>query len=101
MEFHMDATRSRHELTNRSANTRVPAPRSNVSQSPAVSVDSDHGQRVWVRLGDQPHLCPKCRSATTLPAHRRGVLETFLLTFLPARPFRCMDCNRRFYGLTP
>jgi hypothetical protein len=99
-EFPMDATRSRHELIYRSADSRVLAPPSTAGRSLAVSVASDRGQRVWVRLGDKPRLCPKCRSAATLPSHRRGILETFLLTFLPARPFRCMDCNRHFYGWT-
>ena len=96
----MDAARSKHELTNRSANLRPPPLRSSASRSFVESVDSDYRQRVWVKLGDKPRLCPQCRSAATLPSHRRGVLETLLLTLLPiARPFRCMDCNSRFYGL--
>lgn len=96
----MDATRIGHELTNRPANMRVAAARSSVNQSHVVSDDSNYRQRVWVKLGDRPRLCPKCGSAATLPSHRRGVFERLLLTFLPvACPFRCMDCNKRFYGL--
>ena len=93
----MDATRSRDELTHRSMNTHVPAPRSTGGQALAASVDYPPGQRVWVRLGDSPRLCPRCRSAATQRSRRRGVLEA-LLTFVPVRPFRCMDCDRRFYG---
>jgi hypothetical protein len=63
-----------------------------------VAMNSHQGQRVWVKLGDKPRFCPRCRSAATQRSHRRGALEA-LLTFVPVRPFRCMDCDRRFYGL--
>jgi hypothetical protein len=70
---------------------------SSVSQSPAGSIDGPYRQRVWLRSGDRPHSCPKCRSVATMRSGRQGVLEMFAL--LPVRPFRCMDCNWRFYGL--
>lgn len=94
----MDATRSSHELK-QSADKRLSAPRSSsVSRSPAGPFDGAYRQRVWLKSGTRPHICPKCRSAATLRSSRQGVLEMFVL--LPVRPFRCMDCNWRFYGLT-
>lgn len=57
---------------------------------------NNYSQRVWLKSGVKPRFCPKCRSAATVRLHRQGVLE--MLVLLPVRPFRCMDCNRRFYG---
>ena len=95
----MDATRGRYDLTNRSANTRVPPPRSTVGQARAMPAGGAYGQRMWVKLGDGPRLCPKCRSLAILPSPRRGILEALLLTLILARPFRCMDCGWRYYAL--
>lgn len=98
-EFRMNATRSSHELNDQSANRRLPALRSSsVSQSPAGSVDGAYRHGVWLRPGVRPRFCPKCGSAATLRSNRHGALD--MLVLLPVRPFRCMDCNWRFYGLT-
>ena len=32
-------------------------------------------------------------------SHRRGLLETMILTLLLLRPFRCEDCRKRHYNL--
>ena len=95
----MGAIKTRHDLIDRAANKPLPAPRSpSASRSSAMSVDDDFGQRVWVRSHVKQRLCPNCHSAATQRSHRQGPLEIILLSLLPIRPFRCRDCDRRFYG---
>jgi len=40
--------------------------------------------------------CPKCRSLDVRLSHRRNPLERCLSLFA-LRPFRCLDCNVRFW----
>jgi hypothetical protein len=42
--------------------------------------------------------CPQCRSIATSRSHRRGTVERFLLTVIGLRPFRCLNCDARFYS---
>ena len=44
-------------------------------------------------------ICPRCSSFSVHRARRRGLLETVLLPLLALRPYRCMNCWRRHYGL--
>lgn len=44
-----------------------------------------------------PKLCPHCGSNDIQRSHRR-LLERVLLI---VRPYRCGDCQRRFYTLQP
>jgi ribosomal protein L37AE/L43A len=46
-----------------------------------------------------PALCPRCERKAVRRSKRRGVIESTLLSLIRVRPFRCMDCDRRFYGL--
>jgi hypothetical protein len=46
-----------------------------------------------------PTLCPHCHSKTIRRSKRRGLFELSLLSVIPVRPFRCDDCDRRFYAL--
>jgi len=62
------------------------------------SVEDGYGRRLWARSRVEPHICPRCQSAATQRSRRRGTLELALLDLLPVRPFRCRDCDRRFYG---
>jgi hypothetical protein len=99
LELQMDATRSAHDLIDQAASKSLPAPRSSsVSRTPATSVDDDYGQRVWVRSRVKPRPCPRCNSTATQRSHRQGIFERILLSLLPVRPFRCRDCDWRFYG---
>jgi hypothetical protein len=41
--------------------------------------------------------CPHCRSVKTSRSHRRGAVERYLLRFIGVRPFRCLNCDVRFY----
>lgn len=42
-------------------------------------------------------ICPACQSSRCYRSHRRGLLD-FALTILDLRPWRCRECDRRFYG---
>ena len=41
--------------------------------------------------------CPHCRSIETFRSHRRGAVERYLLRVVGVRPFRCLNCDVRFY----
>src|SRR5580704_114857 len=45
-------------------------------------------------------LCPHCQSQAIRRSMRRGMLETAILWLIPVRPFRCKDCDHRFYSRT-
>lgn len=42
-----------------------------------------------------PLACPRCPTATTRLSHRKPM--EFLLSAIGVRPFRCNECDRRFY----
>ena len=44
-------------------------------------------------------ICPRCSSFSVHRARRRGLFEAVLLPLLALRPYRCMNCWRRYYGL--
>src|ERR1700690_4333466 len=54
---------------------------------------------VFSRRTTMPPSCPICRSKDVRRSKRRGMLESTILNLIPLRPFRCMDCDYRFYGL--
>jgi hypothetical protein len=43
--------------------------------------------------------CPRCGSAEVFRSHRRGTMERYLLRAIGMRPFRCVNCDARFYRL--
>jgi hypothetical protein len=46
-----------------------------------------------------PVVCPQCQSKAIRRSKRRGIFESFVLSLISIRPFRCTDCYHRFYGL--
>jgi hypothetical protein len=46
-----------------------------------------------------PRFCPRCHSKVIRRSKRRGLFELSLLSVIPVRPFRCDDCDCRFYAL--
>jgi len=42
--------------------------------------------------------CPSCGRVDVRRSARKNAFEVALLPFLLARPFRCENCNNRFYG---
>jgi uncharacterized protein YlaI len=45
-------------------------------------------------------FCPYCQSKAVRRSVRRGMLELAILRLIPVRPFRCKDCDHRFYSRT-
>lgn len=43
-------------------------------------------------------FCPYCQSKAVRRSMRRGMLELAILRLVPLRPFRCKDCDHRFYS---
>jgi hypothetical protein len=41
---------------------------------------------------------PQCRSIETSRSRRRGTVERYLLRVIGLRPFRCLNCDVRFYS---
>jgi len=48
---------------------------------------------------DPQRSCPNCGSSEIFRSHRRGAVERYLLRAIRVRPFRCVNCDARFYGL--
>lgn len=44
--------------------------------------------------------CPYCQSKAIRRSMRRGMIESAILRLIPVRPFRCKDCDHRFYSRT-
>jgi len=44
--------------------------------------------------------CPHCRSTETSRSRRHGSVERFLLRVIGVLPYRCLDCDARFYALS-
>jgi hypothetical protein len=42
--------------------------------------------------------CPQCGSDDVTVSRRREILDYLILPFLLLRPFRCGECNYRYYG---
>jgi len=42
-------------------------------------------------------VCPHCRSLATSRSHRHGSVERYLLRVIGVLPYRCLDCDARFY----
>ena len=48
---------------------------------------------------DSKRPCPCCGSPEVFRSHRRGTVERYLLRSIGVRPFRCVNCDARFYRL--
>jgi len=46
-------------------------------------------------------LCPVCETNDIYASHRRGYLERGPLSWIGVLPFRCGQCNARFYRFAP
>jgi hypothetical protein len=47
---------------------------------------------------DSKRPCPYCGVSEVFRSHRRGTMERYLLRAVGVRPFRCVNCDARFYG---
>lgn len=43
-------------------------------------------------------LCPYCSSVEINRSHRRGAIERYFFRAIGMRPYRCSDCDARFYA---
>ena len=46
---------------------------------------------------DSKRPCPYCGGSEVFRSHRRGTMERYLLRAVGVRPFRCVNCDARFY----
>ena len=53
--------------------------------------------RVTQRRRARNHRCPRCGSGAVDRAGRTGTLERLYLSFASQRPYRCRECEHRFY----
>jgi hypothetical protein len=44
--------------------------------------------------------CPYCRSIETARSHRHGGVERYLLRVVGVLPYRCLNCDARFYAFS-
>ncbi len=44
--------------------------------------------------------CTNCRSVETSRSHRHGLIEKYFLGILGIRPYRCLNCDVRFYAFS-
>jgi hypothetical protein len=47
---------------------------------------------------DEPSLCPNCAGKDIRRSRRQGFFERYLLPVARLRPYRCDDCDQRFYA---
>jgi predicted RNA-binding Zn-ribbon protein involved in translation (DUF1610 family) len=44
--------------------------------------------------------CPNCGSVENSRSHRNGPFEKYLLGVIGVRPYRCTNCDVRFYAFS-
>jgi hypothetical protein len=44
--------------------------------------------------------CPHCKSSETSRSHRHGGVERYFLKVIGVLPYRCRDCDARFYAFS-
>lgn len=49
-------------------------------------------------IGASRPACPQCGHGVFNRSHRRGYFERRVLALLRMRPYRCGECEMRFYG---
>jgi hypothetical protein len=96
----MEATTEGQSLDDRIGNTAPSVARSSGNgPSSLLSDDSLYGHRIWIDGRLKRRQCPKCGSRETQRSRRQGTFESVLMTLLLLRPFRCRNCDWRFFGL--
>jgi ribosomal protein L37AE/L43A len=51
-----------------------------------------------VSTAEHKHKCPVCRSGAVNRSHLRGLFDKLLFLFFRVRPYRCQECDRRYYA---
>jgi predicted RNA-binding Zn-ribbon protein involved in translation (DUF1610 family) len=64
----------------------------------ASSVRPDPGEeKVKDAQSPAKRSCPNCGSADIFRSHRRGPIERYLIRAIGMRPYRCLNCDGRYY----
>jgi hypothetical protein len=50
-----------------------------------------------MQLVEKHSVCPNCKSGSAYRSRRRGRLEFFLHYFLFTSPYRCKECEQRYF----
>jgi hypothetical protein len=45
----------------------------------------------------KPHVCPNCQSTSCHRSRRSGAVDFILHTFFFITPYRCRECDQRYY----
>ena len=59
----------------------------------------DYSRERLIVSSDPKRPCPHCGGSEVFRSHSRGPTERYLLHAVGVRPFRCVNCNARFYRL--
>jgi hypothetical protein len=51
----------------------------------------------WIPEARMTITCPNCRSSLTHRSKTKGILESVFLAMIFRRPFRCEECDSRFF----
>jgi hypothetical protein len=46
-------------------------------------------------------ICPRCHGKSVHRSHRRGAVERVVCALLLISPFRCDDCDHRYFRFRP
>ena len=55
--------------------------------------------RFRIQMGEESGQCPSCKSSRLRRTHRIGVLERTLSKIFGLRPYRCKECDDRFFRI--
>ena len=53
-----------------------------------------------IHFGEQK-ICPRCQGESVHRSHRRGMVERVVCALLLISPFRCEDCDYRYFRFRP
>ena len=51
-----------------------------------------------LRFSKAPHVCPDCASDAIRRSVRHGLIERVFMRLAMVWPYRCDDCDSRFWG---
>ncbi len=57
--------------------------------------------RFCLGMEGQPTYCPHCGSSKIHLSRRAGILEKTLFRALAVRPYRCEECDERYFNIGP
>jgi transposase-like protein len=55
--------------------------------------------RFRIQTGEESAHCPSCKSSKLRRTHRTGIVERSLSKIFGLRPYRCKECDERFFRI--